>query len=376
MLLCTSATLPSNSNIKRDAPRPVEFRPSGYEEEFDALTLFYDAFAYLRGQTRYLVLVGPPLLNLGDALFRAKVGRRHFYEVASTIFARDRCCDIWISNWTGATLQLDGDLGHFQLTPQTTAHDFYSNRRVLFTLSKNNELAWIADWIKFHSDNHGANAVLIYDNESTKYTAAYLENSMRRHFPRMIINVLNWPYPYGPGGYSKDSGWDSDFCQAGAFQDARFRFLAAAASVLNCDVDEFVVSAAGKSIFDATEKSAGGYIAFGGRWVSTAVRKPLAVQSGQPLRHGRFTFLEREGGGICPLKWCVVPSQCNVLDQWRTHSVAGKNTAKSTSPHFSYRHFRAISTNWKYPRAAITQFDIDLHEHDENLRQAFERSGI
>lgn len=37
----------------------------------------------------------------------------------------------------------------------------------LFTLSRNNDLRWIRNWVRFHVREHGAEAVLLFDNSST-----------------------------------------------------------------------------------------------------------------------------------------------------------------------------------------------------------------
>lgn len=377
MFHCTALLLPPEASIKRESDRPVEFRQSGFDEEFDAHTFFYDLFISDTEHGKNLIFVGPPLYNLFQALCRTRIGSRNLASVVSNYYLRDRCCDVWIPNWNSDVVQLEGDFGSYRLRPQVAASNLYKGKRVLYTLSKDNEVGWIIDWVQFHAHNHGANAVLIYDNASAKYTGDDLEKSLRKALPGLEVNVVHWPYKYGPQGVSSDSWWDSDFCQAGAFQDARFRFLASASSVLNCDVDEFVVSANGESIFDATERNANGCTVFGGRWISNATNATRPnPKSLSDLRHGYFRYLERGAHNVCPMKWCVVPRQCKLEDQWRTHSVRGKDIASSYSDAFSYRHFRSISTNWKYQRYQPSVFDPKLHQSDEALERAFVRAGM
>jgi 2-polyprenyl-3-methyl-5-hydroxy-6-metoxy-1,4-benzoquinol methylase len=147
--------------------------------------------------------------------------------------------------------------------------------------------------------------------------------------------------------------------------------------VLNCDVDEFVLSARGESIFEATERSESGCTMFGGRWISNAritARGDLNSLSG--LRHAHFRYLERNEINVCPIKWCVVPRNCRLEEQWGTHTVWGKDLASSYSGAFSYRHFRSISTNWKYQRCQSAVPDPKLHQFDEALDGALARSGM
>jgi hypothetical protein len=58
----SGVTLPEDSPIRRDSPRPLERRRPDYEEKFDWLSLFYDVF-WSGGR---LTMVGPPLRNLAS----------------------------------------------------------------------------------------------------------------------------------------------------------------------------------------------------------------------------------------------------------------------------------------------------------------------
>jgi hypothetical protein len=216
---------------------------------------------------------------------------------------------------------------------------------------------------------------LIYDNASTKYTGEDLERSLKEAFPGFEINVVHWPYKFGPQGF-KGGWWDSHFCQAGAFHDARFRFLDSASSVLNCDIDELVVSEKGESIFDITEESRNGCTMFNGRWISNATAGTHAdLNSVSELRHGYFRYLARTEPA-CPKKWCVVPGRCKLEEHWGNHTVSGKDLVSSYSDSFSYRHFQSISTGWKYQRGRPVAFDPKLHQFDEMLDQALVRAEI
>jgi hypothetical protein len=375
VFVCTSLFLPDDDAVKRESLRPPEFRQPGFEEEFDATTLFYDAWVVDGGHETNLALLGPPLLNLAPTVLRARVGSRRLESSRANLYLRDRCCDIWIPGWRSAAVEIELNSVSYVFTAQTADTTTYRGKRVLFTLSKDNEVAWIVDWIRFHAQNHGADGALLYDNASTRYSAESLEMALRQALPGLTINVVDWPFRYGPSGFTKDTWWDSDFCQAGAFQDARFRFLATASSVLNCDIDELVVSPVGASIFEATEARASGFTTYGGRWIASATEPLRAIQDpDQRARHGDFRFLERTTE--CPSKWCVVPRACRTEDQWKTHAVKGKDSRSSYSRAFSYRHFRSISTDWKYPRTTPTNLDLGLHEFDRDLDRALIRAGL
>jgi hypothetical protein len=375
MFECTSLVLPKDKPLARVAIRPLKFRQADFAQRFDARTLFYDVFLHEAGGERSLVLLGPPLWNLLLPLCRAKLGGQRVGTTVSAIYQRDRCCDIWIPNWREEEVQLQLGSDSHVLLSQPAAQEPYRERRVLYTLSKDNDINWIIDWVRFHAVNHGADAVLLYDNGSARYTPQSLEIALRYEFPQFVVNVVDWPYPYGPSGTSGHL-WDSDFCQPGAFQDARFRFLEGAASVLNCDIDELVVSASRESVFEAAEASAGGCVSFGGRWISTAV--PTSERRDhEPLRrHSQFYLLDAADDGACPSKWCVVPRECHRWEQWIAHAIVGRDLGQYRSADFSYRHFRAISTDWKYRRSAPKPVVPGRNTADQTLLRAFAQAGM
>jgi hypothetical protein len=373
---CSSLVLPDHSKLRREYPRPLEFRQGGYGSEFDDRTLFYDAFRVNSGLTSKVVLLGPPWFNLLPLLQEMRIGSRHIAFIESTMCFRDRCADIWIHAWNSNELMFVMGSENRSIALQPDQSNLYRGKRVLYTLSRNNDIHWIADWARFHVRNHGANGILLYDNNSSRYQPVELEQTLRTVLPDVETNVVRWPYKYGPGGYTPIHWWDSDFCQQGAFQHARFRFLSSAASVLNCDIDELVLSLRGESIFEATEKADLGYTSFGGRWISNAsTESARGRESSARTRHSQFRYLERlsEEG---PRKWCVVPNKCALSDQWKTHQVSGKDQEKCFSREFSYRHFRAISTNWKYERSERISIDPANHVFDNLLDQAIESAEL
>lgn len=375
MFHCTSLLLPTEAAIKRESTRPVEFRQAGFDEAFDASTLFYDLILSRNKHGNNLIFIGPPFSNLFPSFYGGRIGGKPLASTISNYYLRELSSDVWIPNWDGGAVDLELDFGSYRLTPQSAATHLYQGRRVLYTLSRDNEVRWIVDWVHFHARNHGANAVLIYDNASTKYAGEDLERSLKEALPGFEINVVHWPYKYGPQGF-KGRWWDSTFCQAGAFQDARFRFLDSASSVLNCDIDELVVSEKGESIFDITEKSRNGCTMFNGRWISNAIAGTHRdLNSLSDFRHGYFRYLARTEPA-CPKKWCVLPRRCQLEEYWGAHTVSGRDLASSYSDSFSYRHFQSISTNWKYQRVRPVVFDPKLHQFDETLAEALVRAEI
>ena len=378
----STCRLGAESGHLRDAPRPPAQRDERYAAQFDWDTLFYDVYRV----GRHVVLQGPPLFNLLPLLREDRAMARAFrwpFARAQHV-GRDKRGEVW---WHSEAdrIALDGPLGTFDIAVQPNLSRLFAGRRVLHTLSKNNAVRWIVDWIAFYVAVHGADAVLLYDNGSTIYTAEELQAQLRAAFPRLVIHVIDWSFPYGPqGGMAGavdgiESPWDSDFCQTGSLQHARLRFLLDARSVLNVDIDEMVLSSQGRSIFAATEQSRDGFIKFPGSWISTATPSAVTPIAVTPVdcRHGDFTFIDRQEPETCPPKWCIVPALRHARQHsWSVHNLFGAKQNKVLSDEFRYRHMKGISNSWKYDRWGDDAFDPQRFHEDPDLRTAFEASGL
>lgn len=192
-------------------------------------------------------------------------------------------------------------------------------------------------------------------------------------------NCFPWNFPYGPSGgragavNGVEPDWDSDFCQTGMLQHARFRFLPRARSVLSVDIDELVLGTTGRSIFAAAESAPGGLVKFEGRWISTANPR---LGDREACRHAHFTLRDPVDGQPCPAKWCAVPGKVPASASWTVHNLFGANANKRTSGEFAYRHMRAISTSWKYDRWELRAADLTHFVEDGSLRRAFHQAGM
>lgn len=360
---------------QREAPRPAPLRNSRYAEQFDAETLFYDVFRI----GREIVFQGPPLLNLAEPVLSAPLLRNRFGPILprSRWIERHKSSEIRLRS-DATHVVLDGALGPIPISVQPDFSAHFAGRRVLHSLSQNNAVRWIIDWIRFYQAVHGADAVLLYDNASTHYTAAELEAELRAAFPDMTITVVSWPFKYGPqGGMAGAVGgieapWDSDFCQTGSLQHARRRFLRQARSVLNVDIDELVIGP--EPIFAATEQSRTGFIKFAGQWVSAATPGPVSAQT---CRHHQFIYRDLKETDTCPPKWCIAPGRCERENySWSVHNLFGARANRQLDPRFVFRHFKAISNNWKNDREIDTAFEPDRFVIDEPLAAAMELADM
>lgn len=372
----SSVTVPDELPIVRDSPRPADQRNESYAGQFDWRTVFYDVYR----SGRDIVFQGPPLFNFKAALRRdAWLGPRlKGLWPAGRLVRRHRCDEIRVRSDV-RSLMLDGELGRFDVTVQPEGTDRFSGRRVLHTLSKDNDICWIIDWTLYHARVHGADALLLYDNASSTYDAGELQARLSERCRGVTVSVVDWPFPYGPqGGLAGEVGgretpWDSDFCQTGSLQHARFRFLRKAASVLNADIDELVVSFNGRSIFEATENIRGGFIKFDGQWISTAMP---SIPPGLS-RHGDFLYRDVREGESCPPKWCIVPDRASHRRAtWSVHNLFGSRHNRRVSDAFEYRHIRGISNNWKYDRSHPLAWNEERFAVDPDLTAALRQAEL
>lgn len=373
----STCTIASESGVVREPPRPLQLRNPAYAGQFDWDTLFYDV--YRAG--RHVVFQGPPLLNLRDKVEQSPwlASRLRGLFPRARMIERNRGCEYWVREESD-TIVLDSPLGLHEIRVQPNLSHRFAGRRVLHTLSRNNDIVWILDWVRFHVAVHGADGVLIYDNASTDYSSDDLRTALAEAFPALAVAVIDWPFRYGPqGGMAgavggRETPWDSDFCQTGSLQHARFRFLGQARSVLNADIDELVLSDRGRSIFEVTERARGGFVKFAGHWISATTPHGVAPGCGG---HGDFWLRDALETDTCPPKWCVVPGRTSTARHcWSVHNLFGARRNRRISHEFAYRHMRGISKGWKEARWDATSYDPARFTPDLALRAAFDKAGM
>ena len=367
----------TDDKVRREPTRPPAHRPPDFAEKFDYNTLLYDSFGCRPNE---VLVIAPAFLNLLPHLKRMDVvagpSRRTCHFRIRNV---DRHSQIRINVPDGTTgVSLDSEIGQFKLEPQQSLAGFFADRRVIFTKSKNNRIEWIKDWIRYHRDVHGANAVLLYDNRSTDYSPQQLLASLSEISGIDRLCVASWPFLFGPQGFGAKRFWDSDFCEYGIWEHARWMFLQEARSALGADVDELVVSEDGSSVFEVAEQSRFGAVRYHGHWVHGFKGVTRAANDGTPIRVVDFDHYLRHLTGrrwgvvpsrknVCAPKWTVVPSRCPDRAQWTPHRIKNWISALPLNRNFSFRHFREISNHWKYDRSAREVFDPNLYIFDKRM---------
>jgi hypothetical protein len=348
--------------IRRAMPRPANLRQPDYEERFDSLTIFYDCFRST--DAKRCVFIGPPLLNLAPIVLPTL---QRVFHCKDTLDERvgQNPSQLWLRTTKGLVELPAGMFAQSTIAIQTNLCDVFRDRKVLLTQSRNNELQWIHDWVHFFARKHGCDAVLLYDNASTNYDADCLQNVIQSVPGIEIGLVVRWPYKYGPPGSERHHPikipWDSNYSQLGVLQHARHRFLSHAQAVVNADVDELVLTRYKSSVFDLVARSDTGYLSYTGHWIEGATES-----ASETCRHVDFFYRDATPGEPLMPKWAVSPRRCPDHARWLPHKVENMKPDR-VSASVSYRHFRAISTSWKYSRGAIELPNVVQHVKDEDL---------
>ena len=363
----SSVYIPENLPVSRMAPRPAALRQPNYEERYDYKMLFADIFRY----NDKIILSGPPLLNLKQIMetakfyvdFKLTFGVPHFQDI-------DRTQNSYIHHQGDAyTLSIDCGWIAAEKNIQPNYSEFFRNSKVLFTMSKDNDLQWIRDWCEFYIKVHGVDSILLYDNNSETYTINDIVDSLKQVSGLQKIAVVNFPIKYGLISYNR-SAWDSDFAVYIQLQHARYRFLSLAAGVINADIDELVLTDDGRTVFDYLQEADNGYIRYKGIWVEPATE----INPKSEIRHRDcFYILNEERNPPIYRKWSADFRKLPEKVQARVHECYPDVTIEPIEG-LHIRHFKGISTGWKRDTSGI-EFNPDIHKKDELLYETYKKIG-
>lgn len=219
--------------------------------DYDSRTVFYDVFRY--GDGRTVTALGPPPLNLWSEVARVRI----FCEGESLPCRRRRygkICVVAIPLGDGFrernALTLEFVFPSFKATvevPPPDSHGAHASHVCLLTLQRDNPIPWIEEWCLWHSRLHGISRIVIYDNGSRNLDE--VEVLLGGLGDGVDVVLVNWPFPYGPA-----SGGRNRFCQEGALNHYRMLVGRSDAWCLNLDVDEYLVTNAGRTLRQRLEE--------------------------------------------------------------------------------------------------------------------------
>ena len=350
-------------------PRPKNF----VLDKFETRALVYDAFWHVDG--RRILLVGPPPLNLWRQVHRA----RYLALPSRTVLgvSYHASASVMLTELTGApagTTAVELEFAHekYMLPLQPNLSPALEGRRILFTLSKDNELGWIREWAHYHAAIQGADAVILFDNGSSKYGVGEIEATLRSVRGLAHAAVLSLPYRYGATDLAVLSNpYYGLFLQIATMSIALRRYAALAYGLLNADIDELTATPSGSNAFDLARRSQHGLVVMRGQFIE-------AVPAGRPNGHipVHRDYLSRRRDPLTrlsrPRKWVLDPTRSWVEDldvHPYMHWIEGRPWFGKTQPAGMFHwHFRGINTNWKENRTDASHLTAADLEIDERLR--------
>ncbi|MDD9739646.1 hypothetical protein PVW47_07645 [Marinovum sp. SP66] len=329
------ASLRLPAHMQRSSVLAAKYQPEGYLAALDRETLWYDAI-WSEGR---LFLVCPPLNNFRTAFRKAvfrgddrvlkfrRLRRYARHEVAE--LDAPNCpaeISVLLQGWTGTS------------GVSRAAHTEFAGLNTAFVMSRDNPIEWLVTHARYHRDAHGLEALIVMDNGSTAYGIAELRAALEG-VGLSRLTVLEVPFKYGPVG-RKPYRRTEKYMQTALFNVLRLRFLGQARAVLNCDVDELIVTR-GESVFDAACAARLGFVQVAGHWVYPA-----------PGAEGPFSHADHSHTAApprpCPPKWCLVPSGRLGGFSWDVHGMERLPfLRRRTHADLSFLHCRSLTTGWK-----------------------------
>ena len=177
--------------------RPARLpRSDTFLARYESRILFYDV--YWSADGRQIILQGPPPVDLGPQYDDARYICQPSGQTVKARAHHSSVVQLYSLDAPPGTTHVDIVFaGHTQRVAVGANHaGFFAGTNLLFTLSKDNDLAWIADWARFHVVNQGVDAVLLFDNMSTRYSVPELEAALLGVEGLKRIAVVPVPFTY------------------------------------------------------------------------------------------------------------------------------------------------------------------------------------
>ncbi|MXZ83543.1 MAG: hypothetical protein F4Z10_07650 [Synechococcus sp. SB0666_bin_14] len=322
----------TGSGLQRQSKLPPSYRPKGYEEAFDADTLWYDAVQV----GRRIQLVCPKLNNLASKVRSARwwvderqvvVQRIHFYrfhdvvELQLPIYMQARTVTIEIGSWLGSS-------NVAQPQPQ-----LFARLNTVVVMNRNNNLHWITDFLHFHIHDHGLQAMVMIDNDSTAYDLQDLQDKIDKADLRQRL-IISAPFKFGAYDLKFYKPWSlmngrlfypEIYLQTALLNSLRLRYLSQARAVLNCDIDELAYTPK-TTIFDLTVRSPLSFVSLAAVW---RYSKSMDHNS---TRHAAHHLKHCALAEPCHAKWCIAPQGpvSRLPLSWNLHWLELEQHEKST----------------------------------------------
>lgn len=371
----SSVFLPDQGELRRLPRAPKRHRPQKFWDGFEDRALVYDVFWHLDGSQ--VLLVCPPPMNLEEhwlkASFKAmpsgKVIQPKIHNIRSSMTIALQ--DVALGQ-THIEITFAGQKFMAEIMPNLA--DEFDGSCVMFTMSQNNPLSWIAEWARYHQSMHGVDAIIFFDNGSSVYKPEDIEKTLAEVPGIKKVLVMSIPYRYGPHdpGVIFHRFW-ANFLQVSTFSMVLRRFAGKAFGLLNVDIDELAAPVSGGDVFKMAHESIDGLYRMRGNWVESVVESGVTdpMPSHPAFRMVRKDFRHK----LNAKKWALDPSR-NWLADLDMHPSVHRimNMPKpmhKRAPMGLFWHFKGINTNWKEKRNRSNRLNSLTHHRPAELQNMF-----
>ena len=362
--------IPSTWGIVRDIRNPKESYSQysfgkTFDESYDYTTIFSGVLKY----DDNVVITSPPFLNIANFIKENVIITDGTKNINLEFQDLDRCgvaVGKISKNATHLYLKYkDEDPLDVKIESLETTR--YENKRILFTMIKNDPMDWILNWVQYHHEIYGINGFVIFSNNSDEYTCEELENYLKSD--SYELTVVDWEMKWGVNG----PPWDSDYCKIVALQYLKYKFAYDAEFVLNLDIDEYFVSqySLGEIVESMISKNKD----------SINIESKNTSRYSLPSKEGiieNYCWYHKEDIDINKMvKWITLPKYSRNYP-WSTHYIFSPN--RDDTDDFYYAHMAILTgkhhieknsgTNIAEQRFLIRD---DGYEENQILKNNFEK---
>ncbi|MFC3285791.1 hypothetical protein [Litchfieldella rifensis] len=318
---------------------------------FDGKTIFYDVF--IDKSESKLVAIGPPALNLASYLEGMKLvvnGKPVSYRFKEYPDCKVSFLEAGLKS--SAACEVSFHFKDFSQSIHLQSNHLPSGLKVLAAISKNNEIAWVSDWVDYYKSNYNIDEVFIYDNGSDNVGELEDELKGRAH-------VIRWSFPYGPPKKRFNK-----FAQPGALNHC-LRKYAKDGVLFNFDIDELLI--ADRAEIEKEVNS-------NGTLYVSSYNVPF-VNPGKKS-YSFYDFVHREKSlKKSARKFICKGDSVDIISQHNTWTYTGRSFWKRLrrnkpsamqSRNAYFLHFLGITTNWQPDLNKLKEVSTEGLVHDDS----------
>jgi hypothetical protein len=346
---------------------------------FDSETFVYDVISGQDEKT--FVILSPRLSALHSQYLQERLLEQGF--TITLLLTKIKSHIIVCENPSARrTLELGGR--SYQLDTPNHLVSYLARRRpsrISYTLQKDEDIRHIKDWISFQFTSYAADAVVLFDNNSSiSYGYAALADALESFGDSLALGHV--PFKYGPAGTTTDGqllkAYKDLMLQASMFEYVKSCILLAGmeeALLLNTDIDELIFCRGGASPFCVLPEDKLALL-FSGFWCYP----PAAMAGSSFASHDDHVFVDTANRINNDRKWLLRVNKYTFPCWQSAHLITqlpdgGRPGAVIQEPDAEviFLHHYAVTNRWRGTRLAPRQDGVRVASRSfEDINRAAE----